>query len=66
MNRLNELSFIDLYLGEEFAEIKGMKGASAYLTDLAMPLNSGTRATKFISARIKRNFPYAMTGAFTV
>lgn len=34
MNRLNELSFIDLYLGEEFAEIKGMKGASAYLTDL--------------------------------
>ncbi|ECE5199992.1 conjugal transfer protein [Salmonella enterica] len=34
MNRLNEFSFIDLYLGEEFAEIKGMKGASAYLTDL--------------------------------
>ncbi|EAO8183966.1 conjugal transfer protein, partial [Salmonella enterica] len=34
MNRLNELSFIDLILEDGFAEIKGMKGASAYLTDL--------------------------------
>lgn len=34
MNRLNELSFIDLILDENFAEIKGMIGASSYLTNL--------------------------------
>ncbi|EIK1335785.1 Flp pilus assembly complex ATPase component TadA [Salmonella enterica] len=34
MTRLKDINFIDLILGEDFSEIKGMKGASAFLTDL--------------------------------
>ncbi|PHM25092.1 ATPase, T2SS/T4P/T4SS family [Xenorhabdus budapestensis] len=34
MNTLRELSFIDLYIGEGFAEVKGLQGVAAFLTDL--------------------------------
>lgn len=34
MTTLKEISFIDLYLGSDYAEIKGLAGASAYLIDL--------------------------------
>lgn len=34
MTTLKEISFVDLYLGPDYAEIKGLSGASAYLIDL--------------------------------
>ncbi|ECW8355958.1 conjugal transfer protein, partial [Salmonella enterica] len=32
MNTLNNLSFIDLILGRDYAEIKGLKGATSFLS----------------------------------
>ncbi|EFN0763303.1 Flp pilus assembly complex ATPase component [Escherichia coli] len=34
MDTLNNLSFIDLILGRDYAEIKGLKGATSFLSDL--------------------------------
>ncbi|EFE5937833.1 MULTISPECIES: ATPase, T2SS/T4P/T4SS family [Enterobacter] len=34
MNKLNDLDFIDLLLGKDYSEIKGLKGAASFITDL--------------------------------
>ncbi|HIC1896460.1 TPA: ATPase, T2SS/T4P/T4SS family [Citrobacter freundii] len=34
MSALKDLNFIDLYIGDDFAEIKGMQGSGAFLTEL--------------------------------
>jgi len=34
MKKLNELTFIDLYLGDGFSEVKGMSGGTSFLMDL--------------------------------
>ena len=34
MNKLNDLDFIDLILGDDYSEIKGLKGAVSFLSEL--------------------------------
>ncbi|EGH9360823.1 Flp pilus assembly complex ATPase component [Salmonella enterica] len=43
---LNKLNFIDLILGEGYAEIKGLEGASSFLTDLPEEYLSDARGLK--------------------
>lgn len=35
MLALKDISFIDLYLGNDFSEIKGLNGATTFLSDLS-------------------------------
>jgi len=34
MEKLRDLSFIDLYLGKDYSEVKGLKGADSFLSEL--------------------------------
>ncbi|NDO82797.1 conjugal transfer protein [Citrobacter sp. NCU1] len=38
MNKLNDLDFIDLILGNDYSEIKGLKGAASFLSELPASL----------------------------
>nr|CDS57025.1 hypothetical protein SYMBAF_190004 [Serratia symbiotica] len=40
---LREADFIDLYLGEDYAEIKGMVGATGFLVPVPAPLMDDVR-----------------------
>jgi len=52
METLNSLSFIDLYLGDDYSEIKGMKGAKSFLSELPKQYHADAEKLKSICQSI--------------
>ncbi|HEB4876199.1 TPA: Flp pilus assembly complex ATPase component TadA [Kluyvera ascorbata F0526] len=48
---LSEIDFIDLYLGEDYAEIKGMVGATRLLIPVPTPLTADVQALRALCER---------------
>lgn len=62
MNKLNDLDFIDLILGSDFSEIKGLRGATSFLSELPREyledaLNLRDECSKVFNETDKTEFP---------
>lgn len=67
MNKLNDLDFIDLILGSDYSEIKGLKGATSFLSELPVAYledahNFRKECTKVFSETGKTEFPFRYEG----
>ncbi|WOI84398.1 MULTISPECIES: ATPase, T2SS/T4P/T4SS family [Enterobacteriaceae] len=62
MNMLNDLNFIDLILGYDYSEIKGLKGASSFISELPVAYVEDANKLKYECTKIfeetgKTEFP---------